>query len=232
MLIVQKQPKSIEAEAYRTLRTNIQYSSFDDDIKTIVITSSGPGEGKSTTASNLAVSMSQYDKKVLLIDCDLRKPTIHKKFNISNTNGLSNFLVGEVGFDEAAFTYNDNLTILSSGNIPPNPSEMIASKKMKNFIAVLKQRFDFIIIDAPPVIAVTDAQILSTITDGVILVTAYGQAEKEAVKKAKELLDKVKANIIGAVMTKVEMNRGKGYGYYYYYGDEENVTKKRSKKAI
>lgn len=232
MLIVQKQPKSIEAEAYRTLRTNIQYSSFDEDIKTIVITSSGPGEGKSTTASNLAVSMSQYDKKVLLIDCDLRKPTIHKKFNISNTNGLSNFLVGEVGFDEAAFTYNDNLTILSSGNIPPNPSEMIASKKMKTFIEVLKQRFDFIIIDAPPVIAVTDAQILSTITDGVILVTAYGQAEKEAVKKAKELLDKVKANIIGAVMTKVEMNRGKGYGYYYYYGDEENVTKKRSKKAI
>ena len=109
MLIVEKEPKSIAAESYRTLRTNIQYSSFDKELKTIIVTSSGPSEGKSTTSGNLALSMAQSDKKVLLIDCDLRKPTVHKKFNISNIKGLSNYLVGEVSFEEVVVKYNENL---------------------------------------------------------------------------------------------------------------------------
>jgi len=236
MLIVEKEPKSIAAEAYRTLRTNIQYSSFDNNIKTILVTSSGPAEGKSTTAGNLALSMAQSDKKVLIIDCDLRKPTVHKKFNISNEKGLSNYLIGEVKLDEVMTKYSDNLYLLTSGTIPPNPAEMLSSKKMKEFLESMKNQFDSIIIDSPPVLAVTDAQILSTIVEGVLLVVATGETEKEATIKSKELLKKVSANILGVVMTKMPVNTGKGYGYgygygyYYYYGEDHKKHTKRSKK--
>lgn len=232
MLIVEKEPKSIASEAYRTLRTNIQYSSFDKDVKTILITSSGPSEGKSTTAGNLALSMAQADKKVLLIDCDLRKPTVHKKFNISNEKGLSNYLIGEVSLDEVLEKYSDNLYLLTSGTIPPNPAEMLSSKKMKEFLNSMEDEFDSIIIDSPPVLAVTDAQILSTIVEGVLLVAASGQTEKEIIIRSKELLMKVKANILGVVLTKVPVNTGKGYGYsyYYYYGEEGTKHKKRRTK--
>ena len=232
MLIVEKEPKSIASEAYRTLRTNIQYSSFDSDIRTILVTSSGPSEGKSTTAGNLAISMAQADKKVLIIDCDLRKPTVHKKFNVSNEKGLSNYLIGEVTLEEAIVKYSDRINLLTSGTIPPNPAEMLSSKKMKEFLQEMKNEFDVIIIDSPPVLAVTDAQVLSTIVEGVILVAASGHTEKEATIRAKELLIKVKANILGVVLTKVPMNTGKGYGYsyYYYYGEENKNNKKGSKK--
>ncbi|AEB75386.1 CpsD/CapB family tyrosine-protein kinase [Clostridium botulinum] len=228
MLIVEKEPKSIAAEAYRTLRTNIQYSSFDKELKTIIVTSSGPSEGKSTTSGNLALSMAQSDRKVLLVDCDLRKPTVHKKFHISNEKGLSNYLVGEALFEEVIVKYNENLSLLPAGTIPPNPAEMVASKKMKSFLDSLKGKFDCVLIDTPPVIAVTDAQILSTVVDGVLLVAASGQAEKEAATRAKELLLKVNANILGVVLTKVPLNEGKGYGYsyYYYYGNEDEESKK------
>lgn len=232
MLIVEKEPKSIASEAYRTLRTNIQYSSFDKDIKTMLITSSGPSEGKSTTAGNLALSMAQADKKILLIDCDLRKPTVHKKFNISNEKGLSNYLIGEVSLDEVLEKYSDNLYLLTSGTIPPNPAEMLSSKKMKDFLRSMEEEFDSIIIDSPPVLAVTDAQILSTIVNGVLLVAASGQTEKEIIIRAKQLLMKVKANILGMILTKVPVNTGKGYGYsyYYYYGEEGTKHKKRRNK--
>lgn len=130
MLIVEKQPKSIAAENYRTLRTNIQYSSFDKDFRVIVVTSSEPGEGKSTTSGNLALSLAQGDKKVILIDCDLRKPSIHKKFKISNTVGLSDVLIGKEDIMSITKKRGNNLRILTSGKIPPNPSEMLASKVM------------------------------------------------------------------------------------------------------
>ncbi|KOA20587.1 tyrosine-protein kinase YwqD [Clostridium homopropionicum DSM 5847] len=236
MLIVEKEPKSIAAEAYRTLRTNIQYSSFDNNIKTILVTSSGPSEGKSTTAGNLALSMAQADKKILIIDCDLRKPTVHKKFNISNEKGLSNYLIGEVKLEEVMTKYSDNLYLLTSGTIPPNPAEILSSKKMKEFLESVKNQFDSIVIDSPPVLAVTDAQILSTIVEGVLLVVATGETEKEATIKSKELLKKVNANILGVVMTKMPVKTGKGYGYgygygyYYYYGEDHKKHTKRGKK--
>jgi len=232
LLIVEKEPKSIASEAYRTLRTNIQYSSFDADIKTILITSSGPAEGKSTTAGNLAISMAQADKKVLVIDCDLRKPTVHKKFSVSNEKGLSNYLIGETTLGEALIKYSDNISLFTSGTIPPNPAEMLSSKKMKEFLQEMKNEFDIIVIDSPPVLAVTDAQVLSTIVDGVILVAASGETEKEGIVKAKELLLKVKATILGVILTKVPVNTRKGYGYsyYYYYGNEDKNNKKGSKK--
>lgn len=228
-LIVENNPKSPIAEAYRTLRTNIQFTSFDDKLKVILVTSSGPSEGKTTTAGNLALSFSQTGKKVLVIDCDLRKPSVHKKFQISNTAGLSNILVGENEFADTVNKYSDNLWIIPSGTIPPNPSEMLMSKKFKNFIDEMREKFDYIIIDTPPVIAVTDAQILSTEADGCILVVSSGEAQREAVQKSRELLENVNAKILGVVLNKMDLKSRGSYGYYYYYGEEDK--KKRRKKA-
>lgn len=228
--IVENQPKSPVSEAYRILRTNIQFSSFDNEVKSILITSSGTVEGKSTTAGNLALTMIQSGKSVILLDCDLRKPSIHKKFSISNKIGLSNYLIGEVDFEDVIVKYKDNLHVIPSGTIPPNPSEMISSNKMKSFIQRCKEEYDYVILDAPPVIAVTDAQILSTDVDGVLLVVAAEQSDKNAVIKAKELLENVKANIIGAVLTKVK-NRY-SYNYKGYYSQENSSVKGKKKRKI
>lgn len=217
MFIVEKDPKSIAAESYRTLRTNLQYSSFDEEYKVIVVTSSEPGEGKSTTAGNLALSIAQGDKKVALVDCDLRKPSIHKKFGLSNTAGLSDVIVGKEDISIVGHRYNDNLTVLTSGKIPPNPSEMLASKSMKALIDALKSVFDCVILDTPPVQAVTDAQILSTRADGTLLVVRAEKTKKEAVLNSVNLLRKVNANIIGTVLNGVDAKRS---NYYYYYGDK------------
>lgn len=234
MLVIEKSPKSVPAEAYRTLRTNIQYASFDKELRRILVTSSGPGEGKSTTAANLALSIAETGKSVLLIDCDLRKPSVHKKFKISNEKGVTNFLLGEVTFEQATKVYKNKLFIMTAGTIPPNPAEMLSSNKLKNFLKRISDKFDMIIIDSPPVMAVTDAQILSTITDGVILVITSGQTEKAMAIKAKESLKKVNANIIGVVLNRLKEENGKsyGYGYYYYYNEDKNgeVRKKKRKK--
>ncbi|MEG1256971.1 CpsD/CapB family tyrosine-protein kinase [Clostridium sp.] len=217
MYIVEKEPKSIAAESYRTLRTNLQYSSFDEEYKVIVVTSSEPGEGKSTTSGNLALSLAQGDKKVILVDCDLRKPSIHKKFKISNELGLSDVIVDKESISSTGHKYNNNLTVLTSGKIPPNPSEMLGSKSMKALIDALKKVFDYVILDTPPVQAVTDAQILSTRADGTILVVRAERTKKDSVENAVGLLKKVNANIIGTVLNGVEEGRG---NYYYYYGDD------------
>ena len=217
MFIIEKEPKSIAAESYRTLRTNIQYSSFDKEYRVIVVTSSEPGEGKSTTSGNLALSMAQGDKRVILIDCDLRKPSLHKKFKLSNLVGLSDVMVGKADLATAVHKYNKNLVILTSGKIPPNPAEMLSSKAMGNLLETLKQSFDYIILDTPPVQAVTDSQILSTKADGTILVVRAERTKKDSVQNAINLLKKVNANIIGTVLNGVEASRNK---YYYYYGDK------------
>jgi capsular exopolysaccharide synthesis family protein len=215
-MILLKNPKSHAAEAFRTLRTNIQFSSLDDEIKTIVVTSTQPGEGKSTVISNLAVTMAQSGKKVLLIDCDLRKPTIHKKLGLSNQDGLTSLLAKEKKLEEVVQTTNvNNFYVLTSGPIPPNPAELLGSKRMKTFIAEIKEYFDAVLFDAPPVLAVTDAQILSTLCDGVMLVAAYGQAEKQGVLRAKEAINKVGGKILGAVINKIPSN-SKSYYYYNY----------------
>ncbi|WP_238915405.1 CpsD/CapB family tyrosine-protein kinase [Clostridium sp. YIM B02555] len=218
--VVEQNPKSIAAESYRTLRTNIQYSSFDKQIKTIVITSAEAAEGKSTVSGNLALSFAQNEKRVILIDCDLRKPSMHKKFKISNLIGLSEVLIGKEELENAVEKRNDNLDILTSGKIPPNPSEMLSSTAMTALIGRLREKYDIIILDSAPLKAVTDAQILSTKVDGTILVTRAKRTSKESVIEAKSLLNKVGANIIGTVLHAVENTRGK---YYYYYGSgDEN----------
>ena len=215
MFIVEKEPKSIAAESYRTLRTNIQYSSFDKEYKVIVITSSEPGEGKSTTAGNLALCMAQGDKKVILVDCDLRRPSIHKKFKVSNLAGLSDVIIGKSDLSKVMHRYNKNLVLLTSGKIPPNPSEMLSSKSMENLLEKLRENFDYVILDTPPVQAVTDSQILSTKADGTILVVRAERTKKESVNNAINLLKKVNANIIGTVLNGIDVSRSK---YYYYYG--------------
>lgn len=230
-LIIEKDPKSPAAEAYRTLRTNIQFSSLDNQIKTIVITSAGPGEGKSTTACNLALTIAQTGKKVLLIDCDMRKPSVHKKFRISNKTGLSNLLIEGLKVEDVGIKVSSYMDVLTAGTIPPNPSEMLGSQKMKVFLRDMEEKYDHVIIDSPPVLAVTDAQILSTASEGVILVISSQEAPAEACKRAKDLLMAVNANIIGVVLNKVENKSGKRYGgyYYYYYGDGDNKEKRRKK---
>ena len=217
MFVVESKPKSIVAENYRVLRTNIQYSSFDVEVKTIVITSSEPGEGKSTTAGNLALSFAQAEKSTIIVDCDLRKPSLHKKFKISNISGLSDVLIGKEKLEVSIHKHNSKLDILTSGKIPPNPSEMLGSKAMGRLIEVLKENYDVVILDTAPLQAVTDAQILSTKADGVILVVRADSTKKESVLQAKSLLEKVGANILGTVLNGVENSRKK---YYYYYGNE------------
>ena len=217
MFIVEKEPKSIAAESYRTLRTNLQYSSFDEEYKVIVVTSAEPGEGKSITVGNLALSIAQSDKKVIIIDCDLRKPSIHKKFGLSNSEGLSDVLMGNKNIAEVGQRYSSNLTVLTSGKIPPNPSEMLGSKAMKALIEALKKVFDYVILDTPPVQAVTDAQILSTRADGTLLVVRSERTKRDSVVNSINLLKKVNANIIGTVLNGVDTKKN---NYYYYYGEK------------
>lgn len=227
MFIVEKKPKSIAAEAYRSLRTNIQYSSFDKKYQTLVVTSANPGEGKTTVAGNLALALAQGESKVLLVDCDMRRPSVHKRFRISNTYGISDLLVGNKKMESVAHKYNDNLTIVPSGKIPPNPAEMLGSKAMTAFLEEMKKHFDYIVLDTPPLQAVSDAQILSTKVDGSIIVVRAGVTKKDAVNNAVSIIKKVNGDIIGTVLNAAENKKDK---YYYYYGDEDSRTARRLSK--
>ena len=217
MFVVEKKPKSIAAEAYRTLRTNIQYSSFDKEYRTIVITSSEPGEGKTVTAGNLALALAQGESKVLLLDCDMRKPSVHKNFRISNESGLTDLLLHKKTMEQVMVKYNENLTIVSAGRVSPNPSEMLGSKAMGIFLEEMKSHFDYVVMDTPPLGAVTDAQVLSTKVDGTILVVKAGATKKDVVMNSVNLIKKVNGNLIGTVLNGVENSKNK---YYYYYGNE------------
>jgi capsular exopolysaccharide synthesis family protein len=220
-IITHQNPKSPISEAYRALRTNIQFSSIDEELKVIMVTSAGPGEGKSTTLINLAVAYAQADKKVLVMDGDLRKPTMHHTLRVSNRWGLTNLLTNQLTIREVLQdTFIPNLQIITSGPIPPNPSEILASKKMLRSIDELKLQFDVILIDAPPAIAVTDSQIIATRSDGVILVVNSDKTKRDAVLKAKQNLDNVRARILGVVLNNVDRKNKDAY-YYYYYGESE-----------
>ncbi|HHV38998.1 MAG TPA: CpsD/CapB family tyrosine-protein kinase [Tepidimicrobium sp.] len=229
-----RNPKSVISEAYRTLRTNIQFSSIDKPIKSIVITSSIPGEGKSTIAINTAITMAQAGKKVLLLGCDLRKPSLHKAFIMSNSRGLTNILAGNESYEDIIYKPKgvEGLDIIGSGPIPPNPAELLGSIKMKDFIGDMKQVYDMVILDTPPMGAVTDAAVLSTIVDGTILVCSVGEADIDAARMSKDLLDKVNANILGVVLNKVPVDGGGYYGYQYseYYDHSQDHGSPRSRR--
>lgn len=218
-LVVVNKPSSVVSEQFRTLRTNIQFSMIDDAIKTMVVTSAGPASGKSTIAANLAATFASEDKRVLLVDSDLRKPTVHKTFKVRNAEGLTTLLTNkEVNVqDVVCRTHTDGLYILTSGAIPPNPAELLSSNRMEDVKQEMLEYFDMVIFDTPPVLAVTDAQIMSTKTDGTLFVVPQGQVSKDEALKAKDMLEKVKANVLGAVLNRVDKSDD---SYYYYYGEE------------
>lgn len=219
-LITRTNPKSIVSEQYRTIRTNINFSMPDDELKTIIFTSASPGEGKSTTASNLAIVFAQEGKKVLLVDADMRKPTVHYTFHLTNTIGLSNLLTRKQTLDEVVKdSGTPGLDIITCGPIPPNPAELLGSKTMDQSLEEMKTKYDMVIFDAPPVLSVTDSQILSNKCDGTILVISSGQTDKDSVLKAKEALLSAKAHIIGTVLNNFILE--KDHYYYQYYGAAE-----------
>ena len=184
MFIVDKLPKSITAESYRSLRTNIQYSSIDKQVKTLVVTSSNAGEGKSTVAGNLAYTFFQNGKRVLIIDCDLRKPSLHRKFNVSNEEGLTDVLVGTSKLNNVMKKVDDNLYLLTTGTLPPNPAEIIGSNTMENFLEQCKINFDYIILDTPPILPVTDSKLLAIKADATVVVVRSEVSKSKHVSQA------------------------------------------------
>lgn len=216
-LITLTRPKSVIAEQFRTVRTNIQFSMVDKNLKTLMVTSSEPSAGKSTVSANLAVTFAMQGKRVLLVDTDMRKPTVHKTFDLPNNEGLTTLLTEqEVSIKEVAHRMpTEGLYVITSGVIPPNPSELLDSNRMSLLIKEFEDVFDLIIFDTPPVIAVTDAQVMASKVDGTIFVINKGVANKEWVKKSKELLDMVHANVLGVVFNRVELSNED----YYYYGE-------------
>lgn len=217
-LIAKKDPKSPITEQYRTIRTNIQYASVDQAIRSIVVTSSGPMEGKSTTTANLAVVFAQQGKKTLLIDADLRKPTAHYTFQLPNTVGLTSVLTKQVELMDAVYmTDVENLFVLTSGPIPPNPAELLASVSMEYLLKEAYNLYDFILFDTPPVLTVTDAQVLANLADGSILVTSSGTTDRDGAIKAKEILTSAQAKLLGAVLNNKKAD--KDTHYYYYYAE-------------
>lgn len=215
-LIAEDNPKSPIAEQFRTIRTNLQFASVDKELETMLITSASPSEGKSITTANTATVFAQQEKKTLLIDADLRKPTVHYTFRLPNNTGLSNYLAGSQPIMSLVNeTHVDYLDVMTSGPIPPNPSELLGSSKMAQFVKEAKQHYDMVIFDTPPVLAVTDSQVLSAFVDGVLLVVRSKQTEKDAATKAKEKLVQANANVLGVVLNDQEV---KDSNYYYYYG--------------
>lgn len=212
-----EKPKSSIAEAFRMLRTNLMYTDIDKKMKLIMVTSSGPAEGKSTVLANLGVALAQTGKKILIIDCDLRRPVQHEVFSVSNQKGVTNYITGYCSFEEAVLeTQIPDLYVMPSGPIPPNPSELLGSKVMENLLHTVKEHFDLILIDAPPVMAVADPLIIGPKCDGVLMVVRSGQTKIQLLKDTREALEKAQLNVIGAVLN--DVNRKKqGYGYYGKY---------------
>lgn len=209
-------PKSPISEQFRTLRTNLQFASVDNELRTILVSSSGPAEGKSSTIANLAIVYSQQGKRVLLVDADLRKPTVHYTFGVDNLTGLSNILVGDILISDAVEkTEVEGLDVISCGPIPPNPSELLGSKRMEKFIDDAKNMYDIVLFDTPPVLAVTDAKILGNQCDGSMLVIRSKQTEYEAAKKSIEALSSTTAKFLGTILNDRDKKES---NYYYYYG--------------
>lgn len=223
-LISHFKPRSPISESFRSLRTNLELSVPDKKVSSLVVTSAGASEGKSTVISNLAIAYAQFGMKVLLVDGDMRKPTIHKMFSTPKKPGLANMITKRSKMDESIFkTEIDNLYVMPAGSLPPNPSELLGSRAMKELFAQLRKQFDKIFFDAPPLMAVTDAALLGAMTDGVLLVARAGEAQKEVVVHLQQEMKNTKIKIAGTVLNDVNpKNTSSGYYYYYqrYYFDK------------
>jgi capsular exopolysaccharide synthesis family protein len=203
-LITLTDPRSPAAEAYHTLRTNLTFAALDKPIETLLVTSAAPGEGKSTVLANLAVTLAQGERRTILVDADLRRPGLHEIFGVANDRGLTTMIVEEAALDDPPLidVGVDNLWLVPSGPLPPNPADILGSRKMEQTITALiaKTRADIVLFDAPPVIVVTDAIVLGTKVDGVLLVVSAGRTRREHVQRARELLERVHVRIVGAVL--------------------------------
>ena len=232
-LVTADHPRSPVSEAYRILRTNLQFSAVDKPLKTLLVTSANPIEGKSLTAANLGVVMAQAGLSTIIIDADLRRPIQHRIFQLTREDGLTNALLHSNpdpgGYLQA--TKVENLHVLTSGPVPPNPSELLGSERMRRLIEHLKEQADMLIFDSPPCRAVTDAAVLSSQVDGVLLVVDAGASRRELATRAVEDLRKVGGNVLGAVLNKVSP-RGSGYYYYYYYSKEGERTERRKHRSL
>lgn len=222
MLITLADPKSGPAEQFRTIRTNIHFMSVDRPLKTVAFTSSGISEGKSTVTANVAIAWAQEGKRVLLIDADLRRSTLHVTFGLSNQKGLTTVLTGDSNEVDLSNVVQksgvENLEVLTAGPVPPNPSELLSSQRMQSLIDGVREVYDLVVLDVPPMLQVTDTQVLSSNLDGVILVVRQGVTQKAAIRRAVEMLKISQANVLGYVMNDVyDDDAGYGYGYGYDY---------------
>jgi len=231
--IVAKKPDSMPGEAFRTIRTRIQLTKLDKDaLKTILITSSAPQEGKTIIAINLGGSFAQANRKTLVIDCDLRKPRVHEMIKYKRIPGLIDYLFGQAPLNEIIHKAEiDNLYFITCGTIPPNPAEMLESEKMRQFLSDMRKIYDIVILDSPPIIAVTDAEILATVVDGTILVVSADTTESELMERSVELIKKDKSSFIGTILNNFSYKSGYGsyYKYYYYYSENASGRKTRPK---
>jgi len=220
-LVALDKPKSAMAEAYRALRTNLNFAELDTPFRSILISSPSPRDGKSTVAANLGVVLAQAGNKVIIVDCDLRKPVQHLIFGLANQRGLANCLLQKLPVEEAAHpNVCENLTVLTSGPVPPNPAEVLNSQRVRTFWPTLLEKYDYVLVDAPPVLAVTDASILAAQMQGVILVARAAVTRKEQILESRDQFTKANANLIGVVLNQARMDAD-DYGYYYYYSQEE-----------
>jgi len=211
-LITLRDPSSAAAEAYRTLRTNLLFSSLDKPLHTLLATSSAPNEGKSTTLANLAVTMAQAEQSVLLVDCDLRRPGLHTLFGLPNDEGLTSAILAQSeGPLPIQSTSVPGLRLLASGPLPPRPADLLGSRRMGALIERLRTEADIVLFDTPPVVAVTDAAVLAPRVDGVLLVLHAGQTRRDRAREARQILEKVKANIVGVVLNGAKQERGYSY---------------------
>lgn len=211
-------PASPAAEAFRTLRTNLLYAFVDEPPKVILVTSSGPGEGKSTACANLSVSLAQAQKTVLVLDCDLRKPALHKMFGLRNLRGLLEILAGELRLEDVWEEPLPGLKVVTVGTVPPNPSELLGSRRFAGFLEQARLKFDYVLLDTPPVGLVSDPLILSAQADGILLVVDAKGTRKGSVRNSVRSLEAVGAKILGTVVNKFKtVGRGRyGYGNYGY----------------
>jgi len=236
-LVTLSAPKSTASESYRGIRTSILFSAADAAPRVVLVASAAPSEGKTVTASNLAVTMAQAGNRVLIVDCDMRRPRLHRVFNVPRDRGISNILVGNCTIDEAVIhSAIPGIDIIPSGPVSPNPSEMLGSQNMTRFIQSVRDSYELVILDSPPITAVTDTVILSRFADGVLIVIRAGETHREIIKNGIGLLKAANARILGAVLNGVEMGRDSYYYYqyyYYYYGEDGDRHKKihRKKRA-
>src|SRR5690606_3235728 len=203
-LITLTDPRSPISEAYRTLRTNLSFYSVDNPIRTLVVTSPAPDEGKSTTIANLAVTMAQSGRRTILVDCDLRRPTLHELFEVDNNTGITSMVLNENAPPPLRKTEVENLWLLPSGPKPPNPADLLGSRQIDRVLTQLKEQADIVLLDAPPVVGVTDAAVLGAKADGVLLIINAGKTRREHAERAKELLERARVCIIGAALTNAQ----------------------------